>query len=310
MTLQAVRLGYLPRMQILHTSDTEKGQIYIPAINWMMLVAVVVLVFQFKSSGAMAAAYGIAVSGTMIITTILALIVTLSAKGRIRMIYFMILPVFLLLEIIFFSSNMMKVFSGGWMPLLVGLFIFTLLITWKRGSKVISNARKSIDIPMNSFIDNNFTDIPRVPGTAVYLTSDLSLVPSALFHNLKHFKVMHERIIFLHVVTEDVPYVLTYQRLLVEKLADNVLSIKVCFGFREEPNVTEALSGLLMSDEQIDPMMTTYFVARSTVIDQGTVMPGWQTALFGWMNRQAESVAAYFNLPPNRVVELGTQIKL
>jgi KUP system potassium uptake protein len=310
MTLQAVRLGYLPRMQILHTSDTERGQIYIPAINWIMLIAVVVLVFQFKSSGAMAAAYGIAVSGTMIITTILALIVALSVKGRIRMIYFMILPVFLLLEIIFFSSNMMKVFSGGWMPLLVGLFIFTLLITWKRGSKVVSNARKSIDIPMNSFIFNNFSDIPRVPGAAVYLTSDLSLVPSALFHNLKHFKVMHEKTIFLHVITEDIPRVPVDDRLIIEKLAEHVFSVKVRFGFREEPDISNVLSGLVVDGAKPDAMMTTYFVARSTVIDQGAVMPHWQMALFGWMNRQAEGVAAYSNLPPNRVVELGTQIKL
>jgi KUP system potassium uptake protein len=310
MTLQAVRLGYLPRLRILHTSDTERGQIYIPAINGMMLVAVVVLVFQFKSSGAMAAAYGIAVSGTMIITTLLAWVVAVSQTGRKRMVYFSILPAFLLLETIFFSSNITKIFSGGWMPLLVGLFLFTLLVTWKKGSKAVSSVRKQIDIRMEDFLHNNFANVPRVEGTAVYLTSDVALVPSALFHNLKHFKVMHEQILFLHVVTEDVPRVSIEQRLSIQSLADKVFMVTLRFGFREEPDVMQALSLLPASIIKIDMMLTTFFVARSTILHQAGTLPRWQAVLFGWMNRQAEGVAAYFNLPPNRVVELGTQIKL
>jgi KUP system potassium uptake protein len=310
MTLQATRLGYLPRIRILHTSDTERGQIYIPFINWAMLIAVVVLVFQFKSSSGLAAAYGIAVSGTMIITTLLTLVVALSLSGTFRVISLIILPLFLLLETIFFSSNMTKILNGGWMPLLVGLFIFTLLVTWKKGSKAVSAARQQIDIRMEDFLRNNFADVPRVAGTAVYLTSDIALVPSALFHNLKHFKVMHEQILFLHVVTEDVPHINAEQRLSVQALADNVFIVTIRFGFREEPDVMQALSLLPATIVKLDMLLTTFFVARSTILDKAGALPSWQVMLFGWMNRQAEGVAAYFNLPPNRVVELGTQIKL
>ncbi len=310
MTLQASRLGYLPRVLVNHTSDTERGQIYIPAINWMMLIAVIILVMQFKSSGALAAAYGIAVSGTMIITTLLTIIVTTTLRGSARSAGLMALPVFLLLELFFFSSNLGKLSEGGWMPMVLGLAIFTLLITWKRGSKAVAAARRQIDIRMEDFLQNDFTEVPRVPGTAAYLTSDPALVPSALFHNLKHFKVMHEQTLFLHVVTEDVPRLPVTQRLRVQRLADNVYAVTLRFGFREEPDVMQALSALPAHDIAMDPMLTTFFVARSTIINGPGILPGWQCALFGWMNRQSEGVASYFNLPHNSVVELGTQIRL
>ncbi|HSC74790.1 MAG TPA: KUP/HAK/KT family potassium transporter, partial [Pseudomonadales bacterium] len=310
MTLQASRLGYLPRIRVNHTSDTEKGQVYVPVINWIMLLAVIVLVFQFKSSGALAAAYGIAVSGTMIITSLLTLIVISTQHSKYRIAGLITMPIFLLLEMIFFSSNLTKLMDGGWMPMVLGFFIFTLLITWKRGSKAVAAARRKIDIKMEDFLSSSFSSVQRVPGTAMYMTSDPSLVPSALFHNLKHFKVMHEQTIFLHVVTEDVPRIAQSQRLVVQQLDDSVFTVTVRFGFREEPDVMNALAGLPAFNVQIDPMQVTFFVARATIVSGPGVLPHWQAMLFGWMNRQSDSVAGYFNLPANCVVELGTQVSL
>ncbi|MDD5181539.1 MAG: KUP/HAK/KT family potassium transporter, partial [Gallionellaceae bacterium] len=213
MTLQAMRMGYLPRLYIQHTSDSERGQIYIPAVNWRMMIGVMILVFEFGSSGALAAAYGIAVSGTMIITTLLTFFVALTLPGRIRTFLLPALLMFVLLELMFFGSNLSKLFHGGWMPLLFGLFLFLLLSTWKKGSSLIAKQRRKFDIPMQAFVSDTHADIPRVEGTAIYLTADPAFVPSALFHNLKHFKVLHEQTLFLHVVTADVPYIETKDRM-------------------------------------------------------------------------------------------------
>jgi KUP system potassium uptake protein len=310
MTLQAARLGYLPRVRVLHTSETERGQIYIPVINWMMLVAVVVLVMQFKSSGALAAAYGIAVSGTMIITTLLTAIVAFATHGRIRMLALASLPVFFLLELVFFSSNATKLLHGGWLPIALGLAIFTMLTTWKRGSKAVSAARRKIDVSMDDFLRAGVASVPRVPGTAVYLTSDTGLVPSALFHSLKHFKVMHEQIVFLHIVTADIPRVMDSQRLAVRPLAEQIFEVTVRFGFREEPDVMVALQDLGAHGIQMEQMRTTFFVARASITDGPGSLPAWQSGLFGWLNRQSESAASFYRLPANAVVELGTQVTL
>jgi KUP system potassium uptake protein len=310
MTLQASRLGYLPRVRVLHTSDTERGQIYIPIINWLMLVAVVVLVLEFQSSGALAAAYGIAVSGTMIITTLLVAVVATAMQGRIRTLALFSLPIFLLLEVVFFSSNATKLLHGGWMPIVLGLAIFTLLITWKKGSGAVATVRKRIDVSMPMFLRTGLSDTARVPGTAVYLTSDPELVPSALFHSLKHFKVMHEQIVFLHIVTADTPRVSDGQRLAVNTLAANVYAVTLRFGFREEPDVMAALPHLEAFGVHMKLMQTTFFVARANVIDGPGALPAWQVGLFGWMSRQSESAASYYRLPANAVVELGTQVVL
>jgi KUP system potassium uptake protein len=310
MTLQAARLGYLPRVRVLHTSETERGQIYIPVINWMMLVAVLVLVIEFQSSGALAAAYGIAVSGTMIITTLLAGVVAIATRGRIRTLALASLPVFFLMELVFFGSNATKLLHGGWLPIALGLAIFTLLITWKRGSKAVSEARGKIDVRMDEFLRAGVASVPRVPGTAVYLTSDPGLVPSALFHSLKHFKVMHEQIVFLHIVTEDVPRVPDSQRLVVLPLAGQIFAVTVRFGFREEPDVMAALTGLDALGVQMPPMRTTFFVARASITDGPGSLPAWQSGLFGWLSRQSESAASFYRLPANAVVELGTKITL
>ncbi len=310
MTLQAMRMGYLPRLFIQHTSDSQRGQIYIPAVNWMMLVGVVILVFQFGSSGALAAAYGIAVSGTMIITTLLTVFVTLMLPGAARLPLLAALFVFTLLEILFFGSNLSKIASGGWMPLALGLALFVLLSTWKRGSSLVAEQRRKLDIPMESFISGTQPDVPRVAGTAVYLTADPHTVPSALFHNLKHFKVLHEQTLFLHVVTKDVPYIEPEQRLKVSQIAPGMYNVALHFGFRQEVDIPKALSGLGAQGVELDSMNTTFFVARSNVVDGLGGMPSWRCALFSWMTRQSEGAASFFNLPANQVVELGTKVVL
>lgn len=310
MTLQASRLGYLPRVRILHTSDTERGQIYIPTVNWLMLAAVVALVVEFRSSGALAAAYGIAVSGTMIITTLLTIFVTLLLRGRYRLPLVAALGVFMALELLFFASNLTKIAEGGWLPIVLGLCIFTFLTTWKDGSAKVAEQRRRIDIPMPDFIANPVPEVPRVAGTAVYLTSDPAIVPSALYHNLKHFKVMHERTVFLNVVNKDVPWIAEAERISVRELAPSIYSVALSFGFREDPDVPAALEGAAAKGLVLQPMLTTFFIARSMIADSPGEIPTWRLALFSWMTRQSESAASYFHLPANRVVELGTQVML
>lgn len=310
MTLQASRLNFLPRVRILHTSDTERGQIYIPSVNWLMLVCVVILVVEFRSSGALAAAYGIAVSGTMIITTLLLMFIALVNNARWRLLLAAMLVVFGVLESAFFASNLTKIVSGGWLPLVLGLFIYIMLMTWKEGTRMMALERSSIEIPMQDFLRMPLDDVTRVAGTAVYLTSDPALVPNALFHNLKHYKVLHERVVFLNVLSLDVPYVDPASRLRVELLSEQMYRVSVAFGFREEPDVPQALQGLAALGLTLESMETTYFCARTTIVDGPGKMPRWRSALFGWMTRQSESVALHFRLPPNRVVELGTQVVL
>lgn len=310
MTLQASRLGYLPRVRLLHTSDLERGQIYIPSVNWLMLIAVIVLVLAFGSSSGLAAAYGIAVSGTMIITTLLAAVIAYQLPGRRRVGLLLALALFGLLELLFFGSNLTKIWHGGWLPLALGAAIFLLLTTWKEGSRLIAEQRRKIDIPLQDFLTGPQPNVPRVTGTAVYLTSDPTLVPSALFHNLKHYKVMHARTVFLNVIGEDVPRVDPSHRLHIEEIAPNIFSVAVHFGFREEPDLSLALERAALQGLELDPMSTTFFVARASVVDGPGDLPPWRCTLYAWMMRQSESAASFFNLPPNRVVELGTQIML
>jgi len=310
MTLQASRLGYLPRVRILHTSDSERGQIYIPTVNWLMLVSVILLVLEFRSSSALAAAYGIAVSGTMIITTLLAGFVTLATPSRFRLPVLAGLAAFALLEVGFFASNLTKIAAGGWFPMLLGAFIFIALTTWKDGSGLVAEQRRKIDVPMDGFVAAPQPDVPKVAGTAVYLTSDTSVVPSALFHNLKHYKVMHAQTVFLHVINEEIPYVADEDRLRLTRLAPDMYQLDVHFGFREEPDIPLALTGIDRFGLTLDAMLTTYFVARSVIVDGPGALHGWRCALYSWMTRQAEGAATYFRLPANQVVELGTQVML
>jgi KUP system potassium uptake protein len=195
--------------------------------------------------------------------------------------------------------------------MLLGVGLFILLSTWKRGSSLVADYRHKFDIPMDAFISGTLPDVPRVPGTAIYLTADPTLVPSALFHNLKHFKVMHERIIFMHVVIANKPHVMASHRLQVNPLAENIYNATVSFGFRQETDIPKALEGLEAHGLTLEPMMTTYFVARSNVMEGSRhKMPAWRCALFAWMTRQSEGAAGFFHLPANQVVELGTKVLL
>ena len=309
-TQQASRLGYLPRIDVRHTSDRERGQIYVGSVNWIMLLGVLLLVLEFRSSSALAAAYGIAVSGTMIITSILVAIVLLLTAGRSRLPLLALLALFVVLESGFLASNLSKVADGGWFPLLFGSAVFLLLMTWKKGSSLVARQRSAIDLPVQGIAASVLQGIPRVPGTAIYLASDRNLVPSALFHNLKHYHVLHEHLILVHVRTEEVPYVEAGGRLLLDRSEPGLLRIDVRFGFREEPDLPAALASAASQGVGIDPMTTTYFIARSVVQDGPGELSAWRCALYAWMTRQAEGAAAYFRLPPNRVVELGTQVLL
>ena len=309
-TQQASRLGYLPRIDVRHTSDRERGQIYVGSVNWIMLLGVLLLVLEFRSSSALAAAYGIAVSGTMIITSILVAIVLLLTAGRSRLPLLALLALFVVLESGFLASNLSKVADGGWFPLLFGSAVFLLLMTWKKGSSLVARQRSAIDLPVQGIAASVLQGIPRVPGTAVYLASDRNLVPSALFHNLKHYHVLHEHLILVHVRTEEVPYVEAGGRLQLDRSEPGLLRIDVRFGFREEPDLPAALASAASQGVGIDPMTTTYFIARSVVQDGPGELSAWRCALYAWMTRQAEGAAAYFRLPPNRVVELGTQVLL
>jgi KUP system potassium uptake protein len=230
-TMQASRLGFLPRFRVLHTSDSEKGQVYIPAMNWMMWVAVLILVMEFKSSSNLAAAYGIAVCAAMMIDTALcAFVVTHRASRRAWLLVG--LMVFLAVEGLFFAGNLTKFTSGGWLPTLLGLLLFIVLTTWKRGSALVKERQQAYDIPLAGFLEGPLPDVQRVPGQAVYLCTNLALAPTALFHNLKHFKVMHETNVFLHVHTEEVPHVPADKRLSIRDAGHGMFLVSISYGFR------------------------------------------------------------------------------
>ncbi|MBJ6609372.1 MAG: potassium transporter Kup [Candidatus Thiothrix moscowensis] len=310
LTQQATRLGYLPRIRVQHTSDSERGQIYIASVNWLMLLGVLLLVVGFGSSSALAAAYGIAVSGTMVITSLLILLVAMARPNqRIRKTIMATVLLCGVFEIMFFASNLSKIGHGGWLPILLGILIFTLLTTWKKGSELVADHRRKINMTIRKFLETTYPTIQRVPGTAVYLASNPGLVPSRLFYNIKHYKVIHEQLVFLHVDNGEVPYVPEEERLLVTGLAPGIYTVSVKFGFREEPDLSKALRSTGRHHLDI-PADATFFVARTAIVHCEGVLPYWRCALFGWMTRQAESAATYFNLPPEQVVEIGTQVTL
>jgi KUP system potassium uptake protein len=309
-TLQASRLGFLPRIRLLHTSDTERGQIYVPAVNWLMLIAVVLLVLAFGSSSALAAAYGIAVSGTMIVTTLLTAVIAAQRHDRRRYCLLGFLVLVLALECVFFGSNAMKFMHGGWFPIALGALIFLLLMTWRRGSVLVAEERARLDLPMDGCAAILASRLTRVAGTAVYLNSDPDRVPGALLHGLKHFKVLHERVLFVHIHFMEVPYVAASERIGVTSLGHGVFDVRIEFGFREEPDLPAALARLDADVIGEDPIAITYFVARSTIANGPGRMSNWRANVFAAMSRQADDPGSYFALPANQVVELGTRVLL
>ena len=307
---QALQLGFLPRMHVEHTSENQEGQIYLPRINWLLMIAVMALVVTFKSSGNLAGAYGIAVTGDMVISTLLASFVFYevwkwnSAKTLIFM------AIFLVIDFAFFSANILKIPDGGWFPILIGSVIFVLMTTWKKGRALLYKILKGEAIEINSFISSiGANPPPRVEGTAIFLTPNPDGVPHALLHNLKHNKVIHEKVIILTVMFMDYPHSLTKDLVTVEKLPYNFYKIIVKYGFKDEPNLPKDLSLCAKNGLNIDPMNSSYFIGKEILLAMPKDnMNYWRKKLFIGLFRSAETITNQFKLPPNRVVELGSQV--
>jgi KUP system potassium uptake protein len=311
-TKQAIQLGYLPRMNILHTSVKETGQIYIPAVNWGLFVAIVVAVALFKSSSALATAYGIAVTTDMLITTVLTFFVIRYAWKYPLWLCVAATGVFFVVDLMFFASNALKLLEGGWFPLLIGIFMFTLMMTWKQGRKLMSDKVKEDAIDLKSFLESIFLSEPtRVEGTAVFLTNEVGTVPNALLHNLKHNKVLHETNLFVTVRSHEVPWIGMDKRVEVEPLGHHCWQVILNFGFKNDPDVPEALEQIKTRGCNLEAMQTSYFLSRDTVIPTiGSGMAPWREKLFASMHKNASAAADFLNLPNNAVVELGSKIEI
>lgn len=313
LTMQGIQLGLLPRMRILHTSHAAKGQIYIPKVNWVLLLACLSLVFFFGSSSSLAAAYGVGVSFTMLVTTCL-----FFAAARIRWKWplWMALAacgLFATLEGGFAAANSLKIPQGGWVPLVTGVVIAGLMLTWKRGRQVLRERLMGSYLPFETFLkDLEQNAVPRVPGTAVFLSGSPGSTPIALLHNLRHNKILHQNVILLTLITREVPVVNDEERLKVEQLRPDIHRVTGSYGFMEQPNVPELLQLGKKQGLDYTPSRTTYFLSRETIIPRGkrTAMARWRSYLFATMARNAQPVTAFFQLPPNRVVELGMQVEI
>ena len=312
MTKQAIQLGFLPRMRITHTSAKEVGQIYVPAVNTALLIAVIAAVVGFRSSTALGAAYGIAVTGTMMITTFLTFYVLRYAWKFSLWPALLATGFFFLIDLTFFSANLLKIVDGGWFPLAVGAIAFVGMVTWARGRELLSESLRGEAIELKPFLKSVLTDPPmRVPGTAVFMNGEADLTPTALLHNLKHNNVLHETNLFVTVNTLDVPWVPFAQRARAELLCKGCWAVTLRFGFKNDLDVPAALELLKGHGFGLDPMSTSYFLSRATVVPTlGGGMVPWREKLFANMHRNAASAADFLNLPPNRVVELGTKVQI
>ena len=309
---QAVQLGLLPRLRILHTSEAHSGQIYVPRINLFLLIGVLLLVGLFRSSGALASAYGIAVTGTMVVTAMLAFIVIwrvwhwhpLAAAA-------LVLP-FLLIDLTFLSANLLKIVSGGWFPLLLGAFLMLVMLTWRRGSRILFEKTRRTEVPLAELIDKlEASPPPRIAGTAVFLTGDPESAPTALLHSLKHFKVLHENNVILTVITTDAPSVSPEERATIEQVSASFVQITLRYGFTETPNLPRTLSRIKNDAFKYDVMKTTFFLSRRSLkASAHSGMPLWQDAIFIPLARNADDASSYFRIPTDRVVEIGTQVTI
>ena len=312
MTIQAMQLGYAPRLEVQHTSDKQIGQIYLPAINWLLLAAVIALVIGFGSSTRLASAYGIAVTGTMLITNVLAYVVTRWMwKWSPWRSFLGALP-FMIIDMAFFTANLTKIKDGGWFPLIFGILMFILLITWKRGRSLLQQRMAQEAIELEPFITSlGYGGVTLVAGTAIFLNSNPNGVPHAMLHSLKHYKTLHEQVVLVSVTVLDVPYVGDAGRVVVGKMTNGFWRVKVFYGFKDEIDLPQALEWCAEQGLVLDMMDTSFFLGRETLIPRlGSEMPFWQEKLFIALFRNAGSAASFFKLPPNRVIELGTQIVL
>ncbi|WP_409315002.1 potassium transporter Kup [Pseudomonas putida] len=312
LTRQAIQLGYIPRMQIQHTSSDEQGQIYIGAVNWTLMVGVVLLVIGFESSGALAAAYGVAVTGTMLITTVLVSAVMLLLWKWPPLLAVPILVGFLLVDGLFFAANVPKIAQGGAFPVLAGGVLYLLMSTWKRGKQILVERIDEGALPLPLFISSIRIQPPhRVEGTAVFLTARSDAVPHALLHNMLHNQVLHSQVVLLTVVSEDRPRVPEHERFEVEAYGDGFFRVLLHFGFMDEPDVPAALKLCHLDGLDFTPMRTTYFLSRETVIASRLEgMSRWRGNLFAFLLKNANGNLRFFNLPLNRVIELGTQVEI
>jgi KUP system potassium uptake protein len=312
-TRQAVQLGLLPRLEIRHTSESEFGQIYIPQVNWIMAVCVLGLIFGFKSTENLANAYGIAVSGTMLIDTLMAFVIARSHWQWSLPKAALIFGGFFLVDAMFVSANMLKFVGGGWFPLTIGFAIFQLLTTWHRGRRILVTQLRDIAVPLEGFLARVTDKHPvRVPGTAVFLTADAKNVPFCLLHNLKHNKVLHQRVILLSVTTESVPVVRDGDRIEVEDLGKGFHRLVARYGFTESPNVPRVLAAAAeRMGFAFNMMDISFFLGREKLVaSKRPHMSGWRERLFIWLQRNAVSATDFFRIPSNRVVELGAQVEV
>jgi KUP system potassium uptake protein len=311
MTRQAIQLGYLPRMDIEHTSAKTFGQIYIPAVNWILLAIVAAAVIGFGSSTRLANAYGVAVMGTMVATTFLTFFVIRYGWGYPLWLCLIATGFFMLVEVTLFGAALLKIHEGGWFPLALGAAVFVVMMTWRRGREIMNERLKVDSVPLDALLKSLLREPPqRVAGTAVYLTASSDVTPQALLHSLKHFQTLHDRVVFLTIEFREVPWVPFEERLVCERLGGNCWRVRVRYGFMNRPDVTRALEHCGAFGLDIDAMETSYFVSRQRVVPSAG--PGgmalWRERIFAAMARNAGNVTDYFNIPANRVIELGTRV--
>jgi KUP system potassium uptake protein len=310
LTKQAIQLGLLPRLHIRRTSETQLGQIYMPRVNLLLLIGVLLLVLSFRSSGALASAYGIAVSGTMVVTASMALVVIWKNwKWPLSLAAAVIVP-FLLIDVTFLSANLLKVFQGGWVPLLIAALVMSIMFTWRKGADILTTKTRRLESPLNDLVQLlEKRPPPKVPGTAVFLTATPESCPTALLHSLKHYKVLHEKNVILSIVVENVPRVSAERRVELHPLDDSFTLLVLHFGFMEQPNVPKALGVARKQGLSFDIMSTSFFLSRRSVrADARSGMPVWQDQLFIFLAQNADDASTYFQLPTDRVVEIGTQV--
>ncbi len=312
MTKQAIALGLLPRMRVLHTSESEIGQIYIPAVNWLQLIVVLLAVIGFGSSDKLAGAYGIAVTATMLCTTVLTFFLTRFRWHLPLWVCFGATGFFLVIDFMLFSASTLKLLHGGWFPLLLGAVLFTVMVTWKRGRELVFENLQKHAIPLEDFLASLFVAPPaRVYGTAIFLRGESDGVPHALLHNLSHNKVLHERVVFLTVHMRELPWIPAEEQATVVELGHNCYQINVEYGFKDEPDIPKVLAQCERLGLPFEMMETSFFIARQTVISApGGGMAPWREHLYVAMSRNARGAADYYQIPPNRVIELGTQVEI
>jgi KUP system potassium uptake protein len=310
-TRQAIQLGYLPRLQVRHTSEEEIGQVYVPPINGTLLVAIVLLVLGFQTSDSLGAAYGIAVTGMMVITSGLAFIYMRSIGWSLPLASG-VFGFFLLVDLTFLSANLLKIVEGGWFPIVIAIAVFVIMSTWWTGRRRLAERRAADTIPLATFLETFRDGPPRIPGTAVIMTREIGQAPNAMLHALKHFKALHERVVLMSLITEDVPHVAEEERIDIRDLGRGFFTVTARYGFMDEPNLLRALAQCRFQDLRFNMLETSFIIGREKLVEsrRGSTMWRWRRRLFILMSNNALDATEFFRIPPNRVVELGGQVEI